>query len=232
MSEWERAARFESNWLDRDGLSMEDVHFSRLSGMAPADIETLRDFSRNHCLLLVIRCPKRAARYYHGLYQPKTMQSSMLHLKSDPRTGLVTRPDGRVEVSDYDLMCVYRFVGHGQFEKIKFSGVDPTNKRSRLSDEATGLLVQVQKLLLSPFQHGAQDDWIHPENPGVGTGGKNEEPDRFMVFIQGRASFFAGPRAVQEKVYVRFGLHWPYTETRKPGRLTINLGAAPPPTTH
>lgn len=208
----EEIARFEANCLDREDATMAAVHFSRLSGMAPADVDTLCDFSREQGLLLVVRCPKRAARYHHGHYQPKTLQTSTMHIKSDPRTGLVTRPDGRVEVSDYDLMCVYRYVGNGEYDKIMFSGVDPSNKRSRLSEDATELLRRVQKRLLSPFQHGAQDDWAHPDNPGVKMGQQNELPDRFMVFKLGAAQYCAGPRDLVKRVYVPFGLAWPYDE--------------------
>lgn len=220
-SVWGQAAEFESNVARDEDVSDVDIHFSRLSGMAPSDIDRLRDFSLSESLLIVIRCPKRPARYYHGKHQPKTFATSIYRdpdtgkgLKSDPATGLVTLPDGRKQVSDYDLMCVYRFWGDDGYEKINFSGMDPSNKRSRLSEEATRILRKVNRSLKSAFQHGAQDDYEAKDNPNLNVGGKSgERPDRFAVFNLGHVSYFPNPASVKKDVYDKHGLDWPYDET-------------------
>ncbi|MBK6854243.1 MAG: hypothetical protein IPG93_22335 [Burkholderiales bacterium] len=188
-------------------VSDQQIHFSRLSGMAPADIDVLQDLSREEGLLLIVRCPKVAARYHHGRVPPKTWATSKLGIKSDPATGLVTLPNGTHQVSDYDLMCVYRFMGDG-YVKILFSA---PGGRGALPAEARDVLVKIQSRLKSRFQHGAQDDFNYPGNPGVSIGGeRGKAPDRFMVFRLGTASFAATPAVLEAEVYLRFGLDWPY----------------------
>jgi hypothetical protein len=44
---------------------------------------------------------------------PKTWATSKLGLKSDPATGLVTLLNGTHQVSDDELMYVYRYMGDG-----------------------------------------------------------------------------------------------------------------------
>jgi hypothetical protein len=201
------AARFEAQVARDDEVSDEQIHFSRLSGMAPADIEVLQDFSYEEGLLLIIRCPKVAARYHHGKVPPKTWATSKLGLKSDPATGLVTLPNGTRQVSDYDLMCVYRYVGDG-YDKVFFSA--PGGKGA-LPAEATTLIMRIQHRLKSRFQHGAQDDFAHAGNPGVCSGnGAGKTPDRFMVFRLGKAWLAPNPAILETEVYCRFGLDWPY----------------------
>jgi len=80
------SAEFEDYVARDEEVGDKEIHFSRLSGMAPGDIDVLSDFSFEHALLIVIRCLKRPARYHHGRYRPKTSATSELGLKSDPRT--------------------------------------------------------------------------------------------------------------------------------------------------
>jgi hypothetical protein len=201
------AARFESQAARDEEVSDEQIHFSRLSGMAPADIDVLQDFTYEECLLLIIRCPKVAARYHHGKVPPKTWATSKLNLRSDPATGLVTLPNGSHQVSDYDLMCVYRCVGDG-YEKIFFSA--PGGKGA-LPADARNLIVRIQGRLKSRFQHGAQDDFEYAGNPGACAGnGAGKTPDRFMVFRLGKAWFAPNPAILEIEVYRRFGLDWSY----------------------
>ena len=212
-SAWGQAAEFEERVARDEDVSNFDINFSRLTGIAPSDVDRLKDFTLAEALLLVIRCPKRAARMNHGKYQPKTLATSLLGIKSDPSTGLVTLPNGTKQVSDYDLMCVYRFYGRDGYGKIFFSGKDPANKRSALSPEASALLRRVNKDLHSPFQHGAQDDYEAKDNPNVKMGGDKDIADRFAVFNVGSARYFASPAALKKEVYDRYGLDWPYDAT-------------------
>lgn len=205
-SSYGRAARFEER-AAIDDIAMEDIHFSRLSGMGPDDIEFLRIFSVNEALLIVIRCPKRNARYYHGVYPAKTFVTKT---KSDDE-GLVTSKSGHIQVSDYDLMCVYRLSGPGEYEKIFFSGIDPTNSRSALPREATIILQRVNPFLKSKFQHGAQDDYIGKGTPGVKIADGKVLPDRFAAFELGRCHYM-GNSTEAKKFYLKRGLDWPYDD--------------------
>jgi hypothetical protein len=200
------AARFESNVARDEEVSDRDIHYSRLSGMAPADIDILCEFTRAEGLLIIIRCPKRPARFFHGQYDPKPME---VKTKSDPATGVVTLTDGRMLVSDYDLMCVYRFFGPEGYGKIHFTGADPSRPQI-LPQEARELLARVNPRLKSPFQHGAQDDFESKNHPNVSmTQEGNNPPDRFIAFNLGNAEAFGNP-ALLQKYYVRHGLDWPY----------------------
>lgn len=202
---WGRAAEFESNVARDEEVSDSDIHFSRLTGIAPADIDRLKDFSYAEGLLVVIRCPKRPARYHHGKVQPKGIT---IKAKSDDDTGLAS-VNGRAYVSDYDLMCIYRSFGPDGYEKIDISGVDPTRPRSRLSPEATALLRKANAVLKSRFQHGGQDDYASPKNPGVSVGTPEKRPDRFAAFEMGEIKYFPNP-ALMKRFYEKHALDWPY----------------------
>ena len=204
------AMEFEDKAVRDEAVSDADIHLSRLTGIAPSDIDHLVDFSREEGLLVIIRCPKRPARYFHGKHQPKTLATSLLGLKSDGATGLVTLPDGTKQVSDYDLMCVYRYYGADGYQKISFTGVDPSNKRSPLPREATALMGKINWRLKSRFQHGAQDDLNTEKHPNVSNGGGTKLPDRFAVFNLGNADYYPNPEELRRDVYERLGLDWPY----------------------
>jgi len=220
-STWARTAEFESN-ASLEGISDSDIHFSRLTGTSPNNIEHLRIFTVNEALLIVIRCPKRAARFWHGKYQPKTMATGTSYpgLKSQD-DGLVHFPDGSKQVSDYDLMCVYRLEAPGKCAKIFLSGVDPNNKRSRLGAEAALLLRKVNSDLKSRFQHGGQDDFRSKDNPGVKYAIEGQRSDRFIAFNYGRINYLATPMIAKD-YYAKKGLEWPYTlDDRREGKLKI-----------
>ena len=59
-------ATFEHDVAQREEVRDLDIHISRLTGLAPSDVDVLCDFTREEGLLLVIRCPKRPARYFQG----------------------------------------------------------------------------------------------------------------------------------------------------------------------
>lgn len=201
-----QAAKFEDDHAIA-GIGDIDIHNSRLTGMSPADIEYLRVFTMTEALLVVIRCPKRAARYWHGKVQAKTMATK----QKSGDDGMVHLANGRKMVSDYDLMSVFRLVGAGAFEKIFFSGIDPDNKRSRLTPEATAIIRKANAGLLSRFQHGAQDDYTGADHPNVKLAEPGQLGDRFVAFNAGTIKFL--PRTVEAKAYyARFGLAWPYDD--------------------
>jgi hypothetical protein len=192
-------------------ISDSDIHFSRLSGMSPADIEALRIFSLHERLLIIIRCPKRPARYFHGKYPAKRLVTKN---KSDPETGLAVNKQGDYEVSDYDLMSVFRFVDSGAYEKIFISGNNPNNPKSPLTREASALLRKANQSLQSRFQHGCQDDFHSQKNPGVKTRNSGQRSDHFAAFNLGDTKYLPTPDEAQ-KYYARYGLTWPYDENGK-----------------
>ncbi len=204
-------AVFEHNAARDDDASPSAIHLSRLSGMAPADIDTLCDFTRSEALLMVIRCAKRPARYSHGKVAAKPAR--LKGVSSDPNTGLVQDALGRSFVSDNDLMSVARFLGDG-YEKIVFSS-PPDGSTKALPPKAALLLRKINPRLKARFQHGAQDDWHAPDHPNVqlatttGPGGK--PIDRFIAFNIGNPLFFANPHALKafyDSKAVR--IDWPY----------------------
>jgi hypothetical protein len=208
------AGSFEHNVAQREEVSDRDIHLSRLSGMAPADVDVLCDFTREEGLLLIVRCPKRPARYFHGHFDPKPLDVKQ---KSDRATGLVTLPDsGKVLVSDYDLMCVWRFLGAGNYEKIFFSAPDKTRPKI-LTQEAQALLDKVKPRLKSPFMHGAQDDFDSPKNPDVCLkSGGGHLIDRFMVFNIGQAMYVCNGAELRQLYNKLLGpKSWPYDSTGK-----------------
>lgn len=201
---------FEHDEMLRQEVSDSDIHLSRLSGMAPRDVDVFCDFTREEGLLVIIRCPKRAARYFHGKAPPKPLS---VKDKSDPATGLATTRAGRVFVSDYDLMSVWRFVGRGEYEKIFFSAPD-ARLPAILTREAQQLLEKVNWRLQSPIQHGAQDDYHSPHNPNVQMeteGGRLA--DRFMVFNLGLPAYVHNGTELR-KIYERLlgKDSWPYDD--------------------
>lgn len=203
-STYGRAVRFEHDAGVKE-VSQQDIHFSRMSGMNPEDIEYLRMFTINEGLLIVIRCPKIASRYHHGAFPAKSFATSMFGVKSNSE-GLAIHPkNGRIEVSDYDLMCVYRLAGQGLYEKIFFAGIDAKNKRSGLPPEATLVLQKVNPQLKSRFQHGAQDDYVGKDTPGVKAG------DRFAAFEFGTNHYLSDFGAAKA-YYLKRGLDWPYND--------------------
>lgn len=207
-SEWGRAAAYESDAAVQ-GIADSDIHMSRLTGMSPADIEHFRVFTIREALMIIVRCPKRQARYYQGRVPAKPL---VVKQKSNEE-GLVEMPDGSLRVSDYDLMCVYRLSGPGSYEKVFFSGIDPNNPRSALATEAKELIRKLNSSvgLESKIQHGAQDDFNNPKNPGVKPAGGSGRPDRFAAFNLGEVTYLAEPSAAKA-YYVRHGLLWPYDE--------------------
>lgn len=207
------AASFEHDMAQRHEVSDQDIHFSRLSGMHPVDIDILCDFTRDECLLVIIRCPKRAARHFHEKHEPKPEK---VKKKSNPNTGLVT-VDGKTYVSDYDLMSVWRLVSPGKYEKIVVQSNSATDPLA-FSAEAKVLVTKLDWRMKSAFQHGAQDDYDSAENPNVTMAstidGKTKERkllDRFMVFNVGLPIYVHDGAKLKAMYDQLFGAGvWPY----------------------
>ncbi len=201
-------ASLESDVAQREEVSDSDVHLSRLSGMAPADIDVLCDFTRQEGLFVAVRCPKRPARYFHGKVPPKP---AGVDRKSDPATGLILLDNGCVFVSDYDLMCVWRHLGRRDYRKVFFSAPDPALP-TVLTSQAQALMDKLDGRLKSAFQHGAQDDYKSARHPNVQVRSEHGRLiDRFMVFNLGQAEYVATATALSGIYERHLGAGtWPY----------------------
>ena len=186
----------------RQGASTTDLQASRATGFDACDVLQLRLLTHEMPFLLVFRCPKPAARGLHGLAPAKTMR----HKEKTGESGALIDERGRLYVSDYDLMCVYRLDTAGWTKPVKLmaSGVDPANPRSPLSREASDLFRRINRRIVTKLQHGAQDDWASAENPGVDLNGA-----RFAAVQLGQ--FLPLGDGHQTRVfYATNGLDWPY----------------------
>jgi len=186
----------------RQGANTGDLLASRATGFDACDVLQLRLLTHEIPVLLVFRCPKLAARGLHGIAPAKTARVK----EKTGESGGVVDKHGRIYVSDYDLMCVYRLdtAGWGRPTKLMASGIDPSKPRSPLSREASDLFRRINRRLVTKLQHGAQDDWASPANPGIDLIGS-----RFAAVQLGQ--FLPLGDGNQTKVfYASIGLDWPY----------------------
>jgi hypothetical protein len=180
------------------GVPKVDIEFSRLTGMDARDVRALREFS-SRGLLVIVRCPNREARVFHGVFPPK---HSAVKAKTGT-SGTVDGPHGGVLVSDYDLMSVWRTGGEGP-TKVFVSAANGAARGPWLP-EARAIVVAMNQLLVSRIQHGCNDDWQSAANPGI-------KPDsRFAVFRDGSTRFLPS-RAACRDYYAGNGLSWPYDD--------------------
>lgn len=183
------------------GASGSDIDLAIASGFDPRDVHAIRDYSEAKSLLLVFRCPKPSARPWHGEYEPKRGHVAE---KSDAQ-GRATK-GGRIYVSDYVLMSVWRVSGTiaaRGYQKIFVTAMQRGAKRGAFSPEATAIVAKLNRGLVSRLQHGAQDDWANAANRGV------TPDDRFLAFECGAAWYMGSPAACAAFYRAR-GLRWPY----------------------
>jgi hypothetical protein len=190
-------------WLALEtGAAERDIDLAIASGFDPRDVHTIRDYSEAKSLLLVFRCPKASARPWHGEYKPKV---GAVAAKSDA-SGRAAQ-GGRIYVSDYDLMSVWRVSGTlaaRGYQKIFVTALQRGAKRGAWSTEARDTVRGLNSSgMVSRVQHGAQDDWASAGNRGV------DPTDRFLAFEAGQAWYLAST-AECERFYRARGLRWPY----------------------
>lgn len=184
----------EEEWR-REGVPEGDIEFSRVSGMDARDIRAFRDFTRRG-LLIVVRCPKVTARPHHGIFRPKTKVTE----QKTGSSGLVVT-ETKILVSDYDLMSVWQS-GLKGFEKI-FISAEGGASRGRWTPQCRRLIRELNSCLVSRIQHGCQDDYDSPKNPGVKAG------DHFAAYHVGSAQHLTDMFECA-RYYAKFGLAWPY----------------------
>lgn len=185
----------EQEWEDA-GVPSQDIQFTRFCGMDARDVHIFRKYTSKR-FLIVVRCPKVASRVWHGLLSPKP-----LAIKQKTGTsGVVITPEGQMRVSDYDLMSVWMH-GAGGFRKIFISAARGA-ARGRWSREATMLVRELNADLVTRVQHGCQDDYNSPLNPGV------KPEDHFAAFYDAIAKYLPNPKACAV-FYRQSGITWPY----------------------
>jgi hypothetical protein len=168
--------------------------------MDARDVLTFREFTTRG-MLIVVRCPKVTARAHHGIFKPRRWATKQ---KTGSSGLAVTKTV--ILVSDYDLMSVWQS-GLKGFEKL-FISAEGGAPHGRWTPQARRLIRELNKHLVSRIQHGCQDDFDSPKNPGVKAG------DHFAAFQSGSAEHLADMFEC-ERYYTKFGLAWPYDRTGK-----------------
>jgi hypothetical protein len=189
------------------GVPQRDIDLSRRCGIDAMDVRVFREFSGKG-FLIVVRCPKTAARAWHGLIPPKPISMK----DKSGSSGVAVKEPGKMLVSDYDLMSIWRHGGSG-WRKV-FASAANGAPRGRYSAEATAIIKELNGSLISRIQHGCQDDYCSLHNPGV------KMADHFATFCNGLAEYHANP-AVCKSFYERNGLVWLYGPT---GAYLLDVG--------
>ena len=185
----------EAEWR-RAGVPEADIAFSRKSGIDGRDVRAFREFSREN-VLIIVRNPKVTARAWHGNVPPKNITTK----DKTGSSGVVVTASGRILVSDYDLMSVWRTEASPP-AKVFISAADGA-ARGKWSEEAVKLIVRLNARLVSKIQHGCQDDFHAEKNPGV------SPTDHFSAFQRGLATHLPN-RTTCADYYAKQGLAWPY----------------------
>ncbi|MGD9853091.1 MAG: hypothetical protein AB7T38_17730 [Nitrospirales bacterium] len=189
--EWQR----ETEAL-RAGVPQKDIDLSRRSGIDAMDVRVFREFSGKG-FLIVVRCPKIAARAWHGLIPPKPISIK----QKSGSSGVAVKAPGHMRVSDYDLMSLWRQAGAG-WRKV-FASAANGAPRGSYSPEATSIIKALNQRLVSRIQHGCQDDYCSPQNPGVSMS------DHFVGFSNNVGEHLANP-LLCKMFYEKKGLVWLY----------------------
>lgn len=203
----------EQDWRNA-GVPEADIRASAQTGMDARDVRHLRLLSQKRWLLIV-RCPKRTARPWHGVLPPKGVSVKQKSGSSgtvvmrqvewdEARTAYtVVKDDPRIFVSDYDLMSVWRIAPGGAWRKVFMSAANGA-PRGTWTHEAHETVLEMNRGLVSRVQHGCQDDYRSTNNPGV-----DPARDHFVAFADGLATYLPDVSACAE-FYVKHGLPWPY----------------------
>ncbi|MGA3397935.1 MAG: hypothetical protein ABSC95_01845 [Acetobacteraceae bacterium] len=192
------------------GVSPADIRFAQESDLAPEDVRALRQITQSYRLLIVLRCPKRGAVAFHGVFRAKRWadgHDSAGNLVKSGVSGIGVHPEtGNIFVSDYDMMSLWVRTDAGGYRKLFASALEMHAERGPWSKEAMATVRLLNGALTSPLQHGAQDDFTPPpgkRHPGVSA------DTRFCAFREGEASYLEGMAACAA-YYQKWGLYWPY----------------------
>jgi hypothetical protein len=104
------------------------------------------------------------------------------------------------------MMSVWSRAESG-WEKVKMSAANGRAKGS-WPENARALTAMLNEKLISPLQHGAQDDFESHKNPNV------SERDTFTAFVNGKAVHLIDYKACA-RFYEEQGIWWPYDKDGK-----------------
>jgi hypothetical protein len=183
-------------------IAESDIALSTASGMDARDVAFLRELTAARALCIIVRCPKPDGRVLQGVLPPKPMAVK----EKSKEFGVVGRGtpgqgDVQTWVSDYDLMGLWKYEG-GRHRPLPLR-----NLTGALADhstlEARAVAALMNARLVSPIQHGCQDDFLDRRNPGV------SDKDHFAIYLRGRAQHLRGVAACAA-FYRAHGLAWHY----------------------
>lgn len=174
-------------------------------------------YSRGAGYVIIIRCPKQAAFAYQGLLPGKPGAWADVKSGAD---GIAHR-GGMRAVSDYDMMSFWELAG-GRLNKIVIGpigadGLASGAKVGAFSAKARDIVREMNRQLRSRIQHGCQDDFASPKNPGV------KDPDRFIAFKLGQPIYMQS-RLECRNFYLMHGLPWLYSDARNGGGVYPYIG--------
>jgi hypothetical protein len=206
----------------RSRVGPAEIVFAQDSDIGPEDVATFKEATQRYGLLIVMRCPKRGAVAFQGVFRPKRWadgHDSQGNTVKSGESGLGVHPErGNLFVSDYDMMSLWTRAEGGGYRKLFASALTPGAERGSWKREAMDAVRLLNTALQSKLQHGAQDDFTPPQggkHPGV-------KPDtRFAAFREGEATYLPDMAACKA-YYGQWGLYWPYNDQGE------FLGAAKP----
>ncbi len=147
---------------DNCKVSPEAARLAGFTGLIGRDIDTFIRFTRMHDLLIVARMPDFFAHAYveelkRGQAKPKNAS-----IKSKCDDYSTQTCDGRLYVSDIDLMCAHRFDRAKQtFVPLMFEW----DGRRVMSPEENRYFGVLNMLLISKLQHGCNDNYVTSGRP-------------------------------------------------------------------
>ncbi len=192
------------------GASQQTILIAMDAGMHPFDVDFLSRYTAGVGLVIIIRAPKQAAFAYQGHLPGKP--GAWYDVKSGA-DGIVHR-NGKQAGSDYDMMSIWERVGNGLRKIVvgaaTWDGVATGAKTGAYTGRAILLLREMNKILKAKLQHGCQDDFASPKNPGV------KNADRFIAFKLGQAIYLPNCQACRS-FYLMHGLPWLYSDAEEDG---------------
>lgn len=149
-------ANLERAW----GCSPDLIADAQWSGMDAIDLETLQDFCRTERKLLIFRAPGGNGRDVRGLGLEIRPKPAWMKQKTH---GSWIVDGGRFYTSDWDLLSAWQRSGAG-YSRYELAAD---------TRQTTEFLKRINRQLLFPLQHGANDDYLdeqgRPKNTAIGS---------------------------------------------------------------
>lgn len=149
-------ANLERAW----GCSPDLIADAQWSGMDAIDLETLQDFCRAERKLLIFRAPGGNGRDVRGLGLEIRPKPAWMKQKTH---GSWIVDGGRFYTSDWDLLSAWQRNGTG-YSRYELAAD---------THQTTEFLKRINRQLLFPLQHGANDDYLdeqgRPKNTAIGS---------------------------------------------------------------